>query len=165
MSECVASGIKRVAKITGDTLSKKRQEIVDDFQDGNLDILFCSITAANAGITLTAADTVVFLEREWVSGWEEQAEDRVLRIGATGDTCWAIYLTVDGTIDQHFDRVVEEKRRVISSILNGTEEAVNRGEIVEQILQGMVESGQVPASMLDDYRQGKGNNKGAKKYE
>ncbi len=165
MSECMASGIKRVAKITGDTLSKKRQEIVDSFQDGYIDIVFCSITAANAGITLTAADTVVFLEREWVSGWEEQAEDRVLRIGATGDTCWAIYLTVDGTIDQHFDRVVEEKRRVISSILNGTEEAANRGEIVEQILQGMVESGQVPASMLDDYRQGKGNNKGAKKYE
>ena len=147
------------------TKTKKRQEIVERFQAGEIDILFCSTIAAKEGLTLTAADTTVFLEREWVSGWEEQAEGRVNRIGATTDTCWAIYLTVDGTIDQHFNRVVEEKRKVISSIVDGANNAGDRVEVMEQILQGMVESGQVPASMLDDYRQGKGNNKGAKKYE
>ena len=172
LSECIDACISKglatrtsVASITGEVTSKKRQEIVERFQAGEIDILFCSTIAAKEGLTLTAADTTVFLEREWVSGWEEQAEGRVNRIGATTDTCWAVYLTVDGTIDQHFNRVVEEKRKVISSIVDGANNAGDRVEVMEQILQGMVESGQVPASMLDDYRQGKGNNKGAKKYD
>ena len=156
--------------ITGETEGKKRQKIVEAFQAGKVDVLFCSTIAAKEGLTLTAADTTVFIEREWVSGWEEQAENRVNRIGATGDTCWAIYLSVDGTVDQHFDRVIEAKREVLRAITDGGE-ASDRVNVIEEILTGMAESatGKDKAqleSILNDYKnKDKDDDKGAKKYE
>ena len=139
---------KRFATITGGVSAEKRQAHVDAFQAGKLDGLICSTIAAKEGLTLTRADTVVFIEREWVSGWEEQAEDRVNRIGQDSDTVWATYLSVSGTIDERFDRIVEEKRQVVSSILDGGEIGEERAGIAKALLEAMVEAGDIPASML-----------------
>lgn len=139
---------KRFATITGGVSAEKRQAHVDAFQAGKLDGIICSTIAAKEGLTLTRADTVVFIEREWVSGWEEQAEDRVNRIGQDSDTVWATYLSVSGTIDERFDRIVEEKRQVVSSILDGGEVGEERAGIAKALLEAMVEAGDIPASML-----------------
>ena len=124
--------------ITGSTNSETRQKNVDDFQDGEFKILICNTIAAKEGITLTAADTVLFIEREWVPGWEEQAEDRVLRIGQESDNVHAIYLSCAGTIDEHFDRIIEEKRAIVSSVLDGGDE-IERAGIVSALLKKMEE--------------------------
>ena len=142
---------KRFATITGGVSAEKRQAHVDAFQAGKLDGLICSTIAAKEGLTLTRADTVVFVEREWVSGWEEQAEDRVNRIGQDSDTVWATYLSVSGTIDERFDRIVEEKRQVVSSILDGGEIGEERAGIAKALLQSMVDAGEIPASMLSNH--------------
>lgn len=123
----------RVASITGETPALDRATIVESFQDGELDVLVCSTLAAKEGITLTAADTVLFIEREWVPGWEEQAEDRVLRIGQESDSVRAVYLSCKGTIDEQFDRIVEEKRQVVRAVLDGGEGEVRAG-IVKALL-------------------------------
>ena len=114
-----------------------------------MDGLICSTIAAKEGLTLTAADTVVFIEREWVPGWEEQAEDRVNRIGQDSDTVWATYLSVAGTIDERFDRIVEEKRKIVGAVLDGGEVGERMG-IAMALLESMVEAGEIPASMLKD---------------
>ncbi len=121
-------------RIAGDTPSNKRAENVETFQRGELDVIVCSTVAAKEGITLTAADTVLFLEREWVPGWEEQAEDRVLRIGQDSDKVHAVYLSCAGTIDEHFDRIIEEKRAVVQAVLDGGE-AEERAGIVSALLK------------------------------
>ena len=139
---------KRWRVIAGGTPSIKRQEYVEQFQAGMLDGLLCSTIAAKEGLTLTAADTTVFVEREWVPGWEEQAEDRICRIGATGDTVWATYLSVVGTIDEKFDRIVEAKREITSAILDGGEVGEDRAGIAVALLEAMVEAGEIPADML-----------------
>ena len=123
-------------RISGETPSEKRAENVDSFQRGELDVLACSTLAAKEGITLTAADTVLFIEREWVPGWEEQAEDRVLRIGQDSDSVHAIYLSCADTIDEHFDRVIEEKRSVVSAVLDGGDPE-ERAAIVSALLKKM----------------------------
>ena len=138
----------RISKINGGVSPKKRQDIVDRFQDGGCDVLLATTVAAKEGLTLTAADTVVFVEREWVPAWEEQAEDRVNRIGQDADTVWAVYLSVSGTIDERFDRIVEEKRQVVRSILDGGEIGEERAGIAKALLEAMVEAGDIPASML-----------------
>ena len=133
------------AKITGKTSSIKRMEIIDAFQEGKIPILICSTVAAKEGITLTAADTVVFVEREWVAAWEEQAEDRVNRIGQDSENVHAVYLTVSGTIDERFDRIVEEKREVVSSILDGGDIETRKG-ITTALLESMIDDELLPES-------------------
>ena len=151
--------------IHGGISAEKRTDIVANFQANEYDVLICSITAANMGITLTAADTVVFVEREWVPAYEEQAEDRILRIGATGDTVWATYLSVDGTIDQKFHNLVEAKRAVVKSIVDGGDVG-ERSNIANELLQSMVDAGEIPAEMLSLLEKKKAPpTRGAKKYD
>ena len=138
----------RVATITGETPSHKRAENVEEFQSGGLDALVCATLAAKEGITLTAADTVIFVEREWVPGWEVQAEDRVLRIGQEADSVHAIYLSCAGTIDEHFDRIIEDKRAVVEAVLDGGDE-VERAGIVSALLSKMHEHEGFPSVEVD----------------
>ena len=138
----------RISKINGSVNAKTRQEIVENFQDGGCDVLLASTVAAKEGLTLTAADTVVFVEREWVPAWEEQAEDRVNRIGQDADTVWAVYLTVDGTIDEKFNSIIEDKRANIKAVLDGGEVG-ERTSISIQLLQAMVDSGELPSDTMN----------------
>ena len=69
------------------------------------------------GITLTAADTVIFLERDWTPAINEQAEDRLHRIGQDRNVTVIILQGVD-TIDT--DRVApanELKSAIVGSVI------------------------------------------------
>jgi SNF2 family DNA or RNA helicase len=122
---------------------------VERFQNDEIDVLICSTIAAKEGLTLTQADTVLFVEREWVPAYEEQAEDRVNRIGQDNDTVWAVYLSIRDTVDARFAALVEGKRRLIKSIVDGGEVGT-RNQIINELLQDMVESGELPFTMLQD---------------
>ena len=124
--------------ISGDTSSQARQDIVEDFQAGRTSVLLCNTKAAKEGITLTAADTVLFIEREWTPTDEEQAEDRVYRIGQESQHVHAVYLSCVATVDEHFDRVVEEKREVVKSVLDGGDVEKRKG-LVQQLVKRLKE--------------------------
>tara|TARA_Y100000004_G_scaffold130783_1_gene147481 strand:+ start:3572 stop:5686 length:2115 start_codon:yes stop_codon:yes gene_type:complete len=149
--------------ISGEVKAEKRQAIIDSFQAGEIDVLVCNIISANVGITLTAADTVVFVEREWVPAVEEQAEDRVNRIGQKSQNVHAVYLSVSNTIDEKFARIVSQKREVVKSILDGGE-GEQRHMVATELLKQMVEAGEMPAEMLGDFALGSAStNKGTTK--
>lgn len=67
----------KVGRISGDTPAKKRQEVVDAFQNGELQVLLLNIKAAGAGLTLDRAETAIFLDREFNPADNHQAEDRL----------------------------------------------------------------------------------------
>jgi len=129
----LAEKFKNARTISGDTPSKRRHEIVEDFQAGHISVLICNTVAAKEGITLTRADTVLFIEREWTPTDEEQAEDRVYRIGQESQHVHAVYLSCVGTIDEHFDRVVEEKRAVVKAVLDGGNVEQRKGLVSELV--------------------------------
>lgn len=57
---------KKYIRIDGNTASQKRKALVDEFQlNDGCECALLSITAANAGITLTAAKLVIFAELHW----------------------------------------------------------------------------------------------------
>ena len=137
----------RVGVITGQVPANERQNIVDAFQAGKIDVLLCSTVAVKEGVTLTKADTVLFVEREWTPAWEEQAEDRVNRIGQDSSSVHAVYLTVADTIDEKFNDVVEQKRQVIKAILDGGDMDDRKG-IATMLLKKMVEDGDLPKEFI-----------------
>ena len=51
------------------------------FQNKQYKVIICSINAAGVGITLTSANHVILAECSWVPGLNQQAIDRVHRIG------------------------------------------------------------------------------------
>jgi SNF2 family DNA or RNA helicase len=67
--------------LTGDTPQADRGNMVAAFQRGELRVFTGTIQAGGVGITLTAASTVVFLDRSWSPSINKQAEDRLHRIG------------------------------------------------------------------------------------
>ena len=137
----LAEKMNNVRTISGDTPSHTRQEIVDDFQAGNIGVLICNTVAAKEGITLTRADTVLFLEREWTPTDEEQAEDRVYRIGQESQHVHAVYLSCEGTIDEHFDRVIESKRAVVKAVLDGGDVEQRKGLVAQLVKRLQQERG------------------------
>jgi len=60
-----------------------------------------------------------------------------------------VYLSCVGTIDEHFDRVVEGKRAIVKSILDGGE-AAKRAGIVAALLDKLVEHEGFPPVPEDD---------------
>ena len=129
-------GDLKVANITGQTPAKERMDIVDSFQEGHVDVLVCSTMAAKEGLTLTKADTILFIEREWVPSDEEQAEARVHRIGQESDNVHSVYLSCMNTVDEHFDRVVEQKRQVVKAVLDGGD-VEERKSLVKELVKRM----------------------------
>jgi len=105
------------ALITGDIAPEVRTDSVQEFQEGDIDVMICTLDAGGVGITLTAADTVIFLERDWTPAINEQAEDRLHRIGQDRNVTVIILQGVD-TIDT--DRVApanELKSAIVGSVI------------------------------------------------
>eukprot|EP00804_Cyclotella_cryptica_P003233 CCRYP_010485-RC/>CCRYP_010485-RC protein AED:0.11 eAED:0.11 QI:337/0.85/0.75/1/0.85/0.75/8/1228/966 len=91
--------------LTGETAPGRRQEMVDDFQSGVTPIFVCTYGAGGVGLTLTAACTVILIDRPWTPGDVNQAEDRVRRIGQTRPvrSIWIRAFPIDEQIDALLD--------------------------------------------------------------
>ncbi|CAB4008123.1 SWI SNF-related matrix-associated actin-dependent regulator of chromatin subfamily A 1 [Paramuricea clavata] len=101
-------------RIDGRTLSAKRQHLCDQFQrDTGTRAAVLSLTAANTGLTLTAATCVVFAELFWNPGALVQAEDRAYRIGQKNSVV-VHYLLARKTADDYLWPLIQKKLDVLS---------------------------------------------------
>lgn len=75
-------GIK-AGMIYGSVPEKRRFQLIEDFQDGNLAVLVIQPQSAAHGITLTAANNVVWFSLIPSNEYYTQANDRIIRIGQT----------------------------------------------------------------------------------
>jgi hypothetical protein len=94
-----------------------RDRMVRDFQQGEgPGAMVLSLKAGGTGLNLTAASHVVLYDRWWNPAVEDQARDRVWRIGQTR-TVVAHRLVCPGTVDERVEEVVAGKRRVADLVL------------------------------------------------
>jgi SNF2 family DNA or RNA helicase len=109
-------------KLDGSTSQTDRQVVVDKFQtDDSVRLFVGNIKAAGVGITLTAASSVAFLEFPWTPAELDQGEDRIHRIGQEADSVNIYYLIADQTIETEIAELLDKKRKVIQSVLDGKE--------------------------------------------
>jgi SWI/SNF-related matrix-associated actin-dependent regulator 1 of chromatin subfamily A len=107
-----------VVKVTGDDSSTARQAAVDVFQaDPSVRVFLGNIRAAGVGLTLTAADTVIFAELDWVPGNVTQAEDRAHRIGQR-NAVLVQHLVLEGSLDARMANTIVSKQRVADAALD-----------------------------------------------
>lgn len=128
------------AHVLGADSHEDRQAAVDAFQsDDGPQLIICSLKAAGVGITLTAASDVVFVQMGWTPADQDQAEDRVHRIGQhDGVTAW--YLLARDTEDVDIAELIDAKRQVTTAIIEGRE-ATEDESIVSQLTKKLLAEG------------------------
>ena len=106
--------------LDGSTPARARKKRVDAFQAGEGDVFVISLKAGGQGINLTAADYVIHLDPWWNPAVEDQASDRVHRIGQERPV--TIYrLVTQGTIEEKIVDLHRHKRDPADSLLEGSD--------------------------------------------
>lgn len=102
-------------EITGMTVD--RQKPVKDFQSAaGAAAMLVSLKAAGTGITLHAADYVFLLDPWWNPAVEDQAIDRVHRIGQT-NTVFVYRMVTAGTIEERIQTLKGEKKQLFNQVV------------------------------------------------
>lgn len=112
---------------TGETTDTRVRAVYEDrFQSGEIQVLVGTIPAMGEAVTLTAADTVHFIERSWVPAKNEQAEDRLWRNGQKNAVTVLIYEAIDTVDTSHVKVTNSLKEQIVSSVIkkNVIKEAV-----------------------------------------
>lgn len=107
-------------KITGSTPAHDRQEMTKAFNQGERDAFLISLKAGGVGLNLTGADTVILVDLWWNPAVEAQAIGRAHRMGQ--DQKVEVYrLITRGTIEEKIQELQEQKKHLVSQVLDGTE--------------------------------------------
>lgn len=103
------------AKLTGQT--RKRQQAIDSFQNGEVPVFLISLKAGGSGLNLTAADVVIHLDPWWNPAVEAQASDRAYRIGQ--DKPVFVYkLIAADTVEERIQALQTHKRALADSLFS-----------------------------------------------
>ncbi len=101
----------------GPMSAKEKQRSVDAFQNSDaIKVFIGNVKSAGVGITLTEGTYVIFNSFDWVSGNNEQAEDRAYRIGQQNDVI-VNYQLFEDTISTRMWETVRNKKNVIATIM------------------------------------------------
>jgi len=109
---------EEVFLLHGGTSKKKRDEMVDRFQnDENAPLIFIlSLKAGGTGLTLTRANYVIHYDRWWNPAVENQATDRAFRIGQTKNVQVHKFI-VAGTLEERIDEMIEKKTGIANQVI------------------------------------------------
>ncbi len=116
--------------LDGSTPSAARMTAVDDFQAGNGDFFLISLKAGGTGLNLTAANYVILTDPWWNPAVEEQAADRVHRIGQSQPVTLYRMITSD-TVEERVLELHARKKKSSDEILSESESS---GVTVQELM-------------------------------
>jgi len=127
---------KIAVKHNGPMSTSQKQKSVDQFQNNpKIKVFIGNIKSAGVAITLTEATVVVFNSFDWVTGNNEQAEDRAFRIGQKNDVN-VYYQLFDDTISTRMWQTLKEKKDIIDTILGEKNSEDETEFLINKILDG-----------------------------
>jgi SNF2 family DNA or RNA helicase len=124
-------GVSHVS-MTGQT--QNRGELIENFQNNDQTKVFlCSLLAGGIGIDLTSANVVIHYDRWWNASKENQATDRVHRIGQKRFV-QVFKLITKGTLEEKIDAMISKKDVTFKKYLEQNEtlfKTLSRQEMLE----------------------------------
>ena len=110
--------LPEVPFLHGGTPMGVREQMVDRFQEAEdaPPILLVSLRAGGTGLNLTRATEVIHYDRWWNPAVEDQATDRVHRIGQTRPVT-VHRLVTSGTIEERIADLLERKRALADAVV------------------------------------------------
>lgn len=121
-----------------DGSSKNRMSIVKQFNDDKSILVFLvSLKAGGTGLNLVGADTVIHYDMWWNPAVEDQATNRVHRIGQKASTVSAYKLVTKDSIEEKIVEIQNRKKERGKQVISGGEEVIAKltWEEVLEILQ------------------------------
>lgn len=106
-----AAGFK-ILRLDGSMNAKRRAQVIEEFgllAPDRPTVLLASLKASGVGINLTAASRVYLLEPWWNPAIEEQAMDRVHRIGQKEDVK-VVRMIAQNSIEERILELQEKKK-------------------------------------------------------
>lgn len=104
--------------------------MVTAFQALEQRVFVSTIGAGGVGTTLTAAETVIMVDRPWTPGDADQAEDRLNRLGQRNHVM--SYWLQFGPVDNSVDELLEKKAARIAQVLQGEVKTMRGTNISEK---------------------------------
>ena len=106
--------------LDGSMSARERDREIAAFQSGQGEVFLISLKAGGTGLNLTAADYVIHLDPWWNPAVEDQAADRVHRIGQ--DRPVTVYrLVTEKTVEEKIVGLHAEKRELAYGLLEGSD--------------------------------------------
>jgi SNF2 family DNA or RNA helicase len=103
-------------QLTGAT--KKREEVIEKFTSGEVNVFLISLKAGGVGLNLTEADTVIHYDPWWNPAVENQATDRAHRIGQT-KAVFVYKLIIENSIEERILELQKKKLQLQQGIYKG----------------------------------------------
>ncbi|WP_291636112.1 DEAD/DEAH box helicase [Clostridium sp.] len=112
----------RTLFLHGGTSRKKREELINIFQDESTEpmVFILSLKAGGLGLNLTKANHVFHFDRWWNPAVENQATDRAFRIGQIKNVHVHKFICM-GTLEEKIDEMLERKQALAESIVSTNE--------------------------------------------
>ncbi|WP_414752714.1 DEAD/DEAH box helicase [Anabaena sp. CCY 9910] len=107
----------------GSTSKKQREEMIDRFQHDpqGPPIMILSLKAGGVGLNLTRANHVFHFDRWWNPAVENQATDRVFRIGQTRNVQVHKFVC-NGTLEEKIHDMIESKKQLAEQVVGAGED-------------------------------------------
>ena len=99
-----------------DGQTKNRQDVIDEFSNGDNQIFLISLKAGGVGLNLTSANYVILLDPWWNPAAEQQAIDRAHRIGQKVPVTVFRLVSTD-TIEDQVVALQDSKRELMENFL------------------------------------------------
>jgi SNF2 family DNA or RNA helicase len=117
-----------------DGRTKDRVGLVEFFNSHDIPVLLASIKAGGVGLNITGADCVIIVDPWWNPTVEEQAIDRLHRMGQK-NVVFAYRLITRGTIEEKIRNLQLKKKQIFSDVLEFGENFIKRLSIqdIEEI--------------------------------
>lgn len=114
---------REILFLYGSTSKNKREEMIDRFQNDPQapPIMILSLKAGGVGLNLTRANHVFHFDRWWNPAVENQATDRVFRIGQTRNVQVHKFVCT-GTLEEKIHDLIESKKALAEQVVSAGED-------------------------------------------